>query len=63
MRAVKVAQEGNGLSVVAEGVTAGQKVVTAGQYRLKPGVLVQATDASPAVTAENSAPAAPAKAP
>jgi hypothetical protein len=43
---------------------AGQKVVTAGQYRLKQGVLVAPTaaDSSP-VTAQNAAPAAPAKAP
>ena len=63
MRDVKVGQEGNGLSVVLQGLSAGQKVVTAGQYRLKAGVLVQPTDAAPAVTAQNAAPDAPAKAP
>jgi membrane fusion protein, multidrug efflux system len=63
MRDIKVGQEGNGQSVVLQGLTAGQKVVTAGQYRLKQGVLVEATDAGSAVTADNAAQNAPAKAP
>jgi membrane fusion protein, multidrug efflux system len=58
VRNIKVGQEGNGQSVILEGLSAGQKVVTAGQYRLTPGATVQATDASAATTAQN----APAKA-
>jgi membrane fusion protein, multidrug efflux system len=61
---IKVGQEGNGQSVVLQGLSAGQKVVTAGQYRLKQGILVEPTDASSSgITAQNGAPAAPAKAP
>jgi multidrug efflux system membrane fusion protein len=63
MRSLKVGQEGNGQSVILEGLTAAQKVVTAGQYRLKQGVLVAPTDASSAVTADNAGQNAPAKAP
>jgi membrane fusion protein, multidrug efflux system len=60
---IKVSQEGNGQSVILQGLSAGQKVVTAGQYRLKQGVVVEPTDASSASIAQNAAPAAPAKAP
>jgi multidrug efflux system membrane fusion protein len=59
VRDIKVGQEGNGQSVVLEGLSAGQKVVTAGQYRVTPGAVVQPTDSSSATTAQN----APAKAP
>jgi membrane fusion protein, multidrug efflux system len=55
MRDVKVAQEGDGLSVVSQGLSPGQNVVTEGQYRLQDGSLVQ--PAPPAPTP------APAKAP
>jgi multidrug efflux system membrane fusion protein len=41
---VDVAQEGNGQAVITKGLSDGQKVVTAGQYRLQPGALVQATE-------------------
>ncbi|WP_246731866.1 efflux RND transporter periplasmic adaptor subunit [Methylocapsa sp. S129] len=63
IRDIKVSQEGNGQSVVSQGLTAGQKVVTAGQYRLKQGALVEPTDATSSATAQNAAPNAPAKAP
>jgi membrane fusion protein, multidrug efflux system len=56
---VKVSQEDNGQSVVLQGLFSGQKVVTAGQYRLKQGALVQPTNANSPATAQN----APAKAP
>jgi multidrug efflux system membrane fusion protein len=50
MQAIKVDQEDNGQSVVSQGLTAGQKVVIEGQYRLQPGALVQPTTAAaPAV--------------
>jgi multidrug efflux system membrane fusion protein len=59
MRPIKVSQEGGGQSVVTQGLSAGQKVVTAGQYRLTQGALVQPTEANASTTAQN----APAKAP
>lgn len=54
IQAVEVAQEGHGFSVVSKGVSAGQKVVTAGQYRLQQDSLVNPSEAS--------SPAAPAQA-
>jgi multidrug efflux system membrane fusion protein len=51
-RAITVGEEGDGQSVVVTGLTAGETVVTAGQYRLVQGALVQ-----------SSAPIAPVKAP
>jgi membrane fusion protein, multidrug efflux system len=59
VRNIKVGQEGNGQSVVLEGLSAGQKVVTAGQYRLTPGATVQPTEASAATTAQNAPATAP----
>jgi multidrug efflux system membrane fusion protein len=43
---IKVGPEGQGQSVVLQGLSAGQNVVTEGQYRLQQGALVQATAAS-----------------
>jgi multidrug efflux system membrane fusion protein len=63
MQAITVGQEDNGQSVVTKGLTAGQKVVTEGQYRLQPGVLVQPTAAPTAAPAVVAAETAPAKAP
>jgi len=48
MRPIKVGQEGDGLSVVSQGLTPGEAVVTEGQYRLREGSLVQPN--SPAAT-------------
>ena len=48
MRAIRVGQEGDGQSVVLTGLTPGENVVTAGQYRLVPGSSVQTTVASAA---------------
>jgi multidrug efflux system membrane fusion protein len=47
MHDIKTAQEGNSLSVVTQGLTPGQVVVVAGQYRLKQGTIVQPTEANP----------------
>jgi membrane fusion protein, multidrug efflux system len=52
---VKVSQEGNGQSVVSDGLSAGQKVVVAGQYRLQQGVTVKATEAGAPPEAQNAA--------
>jgi multidrug efflux system membrane fusion protein len=43
MRSIEVNQIGGGTAVVDGGVSAGEEVVTAGQYRLQPGVWVAAT--------------------
>jgi membrane fusion protein, multidrug efflux system len=43
MQAIRVSQTGNGNAVIIEGLTEGQKVVVAGQYRLVPGAVVQAS--------------------
>jgi multidrug efflux system membrane fusion protein len=63
MQNVKVAQEGNGQSVVSEGLSAGQKVVVAGQYRLQQGVTVKATEAGAPPAPQNAAQNASAGAP
>jgi membrane fusion protein, multidrug efflux system len=46
MQPIKVSQTGSGNAVIAEGLTEGQKVVVAGQYRLVPGSVVQASVAA-----------------
>ena len=43
MRSIEVNQIGGGIAVVDAGVSAGEEVVTAGQYRLQTGVRVAAT--------------------
>ena len=62
-RAITVGQEGEGQSVVLTGLTAGETVVTAGQYRLVQGALVQPSPTSPDSSPPIAAPSAPAKAP
>jgi multidrug efflux system membrane fusion protein len=63
VQAITVNQSGNGASVVEQGLTPGQRVVVAGQYRLLAGSLVAPSEApatsAPAKAAENS-PQAPA---
>jgi multidrug efflux system membrane fusion protein len=62
-RAITVGQEGDGQSVILTGLTAGETVVTAGQYRLVQGSLVQSSAASSATLPAIAAPSVPAKAP
>ena len=61
---IKVSQSGDGESVVEQGLTPGQRVVVAGQYRLQVGSVVQPTEAPPSSApgkeADNSPPKAPA---
>jgi membrane fusion protein, multidrug efflux system len=61
---IKVSQSGDGESVVEQGLTSGQRVVVAGQYRLQVGSVVQPTEAPPSSAprkeADNSPPKAPA---
>jgi len=56
VQAIKVSQSGDGKAVVDRGVTPGQRVVTAGQYRLQAGSAVRATElaSAPAVATENA---------
>ena len=62
-RDITVGQEGNGQSVVLKGLSPGENVVTAGQYRLVQGSLVQSSAASSAPPPGTAPPAAPVKAP
>jgi multidrug efflux system membrane fusion protein len=43
---IKVSQSIDGRSVVDEGLSPGQRVITAGQYKVSPGTLVTSTMAS-----------------
>jgi membrane fusion protein, multidrug efflux system len=63
MRNVKVGQEGSGQSVILQGLSPGEKVVIAGQYRLQQGALVQPTDAITPSAPETATPSAAAKTP
>jgi multidrug efflux system membrane fusion protein len=63
MRSIKIGQEDNGQAVVLQGVSPGERVVTAGQYRVQKGALVEPSQASPASKPENTAQNTPAKAP
>jgi membrane fusion protein, multidrug efflux system len=61
-RPIEVAQIQDGIAIVDKGLSAGQKVVVDGQYKLKPGAAITeaarqgAAPASGAVLAENEAP-------
>jgi membrane fusion protein, multidrug efflux system len=46
-RAVEVASIQDGIAVITKGLTAGEKVVVDGQFRLTEGVRVNPTDAAP----------------
>jgi multidrug efflux system membrane fusion protein len=63
VRDLKVGQEGNGQSVILQGLSPGEKVVVAGQYRLQSGVFVQLTDTSPSTTPEKATTSAVVKTP
>lgn len=63
VQAIKASHSDDGISVVEEGLTPGQQVVVAGQYRLQAGSVVQPSHASelspPAKAAEDTPPKAP----
>ena len=63
IRDIAVGQEGDGQSVILTGLSPGENVVTAGQYRLVQGSSVQSSAASIAVPPAIAAPSAPAKGP
>jgi membrane fusion protein, multidrug efflux system len=60
---IKISQNGDGQSVVEQGLTSGQRVVVAGQYRLQVGSVVQASEAPPSSAPGKEAEASGAKAP
>jgi membrane fusion protein, multidrug efflux system len=62
-RDITVSQEGDGQSVVAKGLSPGENVVTAGQYRLQQGSLVQSSAPSAMAPTAMAAPNAPVKTP
>ncbi len=62
-RDITVGQEGDGQSVVLKGLSPGENVVTAGQYRLVQGSLVQSSAASSAPPPGTAPLNAPVKAP
>ena len=57
MQPVTVSHADQGQSVVTHGLTAGQTIVVAGQYRLQPGSLVRPSAAAPALAREAADPA------
>jgi membrane fusion protein, multidrug efflux system len=63
VQAITISQSGDGQSVVEQGLTPGQRIVVAGQYRLQIGSVVQPTEAPPSSApgkeAANSVPKAP----
>ena len=62
-RDLKVAQEGNGQSVILHGLSPGENVVVEGQYGLKSGVVVQPIDISPSASPEKATASPAVKAP
>ena len=56
---IKVSQSGDGESVVEQGLTPGQRVVVAGQYRLQVGSVVQPTEAAAVERATGKRPTIP----
>jgi multidrug efflux system membrane fusion protein len=48
LRRIKVSKSGDGRSVVDEGLSPGERVITAGQYRVQPGTLVSSNVADAA---------------
>jgi multidrug efflux system membrane fusion protein len=60
---IRVSQSGDGKSVVEQGLTPGQRVVVAGQYRLQIGSVVEPSEAPPSSTPRNEAENLPPKAP
>ena len=63
VQAIKVSQSGDGESVVEQGLTPGERVVVAGQYRLQIGSVVQPTEAPPSSAPGNEAENSPPKGP
>jgi membrane fusion protein, multidrug efflux system len=56
MRPLKIGEDSEGVVVVTDGLTAGERVVTSNQYRLQPGAHVRLQSAEPSKIAQRSAP-------
>ncbi len=63
MRNIKTGQEGEGQSVILQGLSPGEKVVIAGQYRLQNGALVEPSEAGSTAAPDKTAQNAPVEAP
>ena len=63
MRDIKAGQEGDGRSVILQGLSPGEKVVIAGQYRLQNGALVEPSEAGSPAAPDKTAQNAPMEAP
>jgi multidrug efflux system membrane fusion protein len=63
MRDITVDREGDGQSVVVKGLSPGENVVTAGQYRLQQGSLVESSPSNSTTSSAMMTPISPAKAP
>jgi multidrug efflux system membrane fusion protein len=64
VRDIKVGPQDNGQAVILQGLSAGEKVVIAGQYRLQKGSLVQPNSpATPQIVAQTGAQTPPVKVP
>ncbi len=63
MHDIKVGQEDNEQSVILQGLSPGETVVTAGQYRLQNGALVEPNEADAAAAPDKTAQNAPVKVP
>jgi multidrug efflux system membrane fusion protein len=56
VRPLKIGEDSEGVVVVTDGVSAGERVVTSNQYRLQPGARVRLQAAEPSKIAQRSAP-------
>jgi membrane fusion protein, multidrug efflux system len=63
MQTIKISEQGTDQSVVQGGLSPGQKVVVAGQYRLQPGALVRPNERAVAASTGEGSSNTPAKAP
>jgi membrane fusion protein, multidrug efflux system len=63
MRNIKTGQEGDGQSVILQGLSPGEKVVIAGQYRLQNGALVEPSEAGSPAAPDKTAQNVPVEAP
>jgi membrane fusion protein, multidrug efflux system len=58
VRPLRVSNSSGGLTIITQGLTAGERVVTSNQYRLQAGVHVHAADAAAEASAGGGSPAA-----
>jgi membrane fusion protein, multidrug efflux system len=61
MATIKVGKIDQGQALIESGLTAGERIVIDGQYKLQPGSVVKATDAAGSTNAPNPSPQTPKK--